>query len=540
MGSIEGSQCYDVIVIGGGFGGLYQLHHLRKLGFSVHLFEAGSRLGGTWYWNCYPGARVDTEVPGYQFSEDETWDEWNWSQRYPGRDELLAYFMHVDRVWDLSRDISFNSRVASAHWESDSKEWVVRVGGQYPVVSRSRFAIFCTGFASKPYTPSFLGVNDFKGAVHHTAEWPQEGIELKGRRVGVIGTGASGVQVIQECGPTVSHLKVFQRTPNLAIPMGQENIDEAKNKQLKASYSETKRKIHQTFAGFLFQYNEKTTLEVSDEVRTAFYENLWSQGGLNFALGNYKDMLHDRQANSMAYAFWREKTIKRLIDPAVAEKLAPKVPPHPFATKRASLERNYFEVFNQSNVDLVDTASNPIEKFVSTGIQTKDGVLHELDVVVFATGFDSIAGGITNIDIRGVGGISLKDKWANGVQTSLGMATAGFPNVLFVYGPQAPTAFATGPVATEIQGDWIVELLRYMRREGLVTIEPATEAEVEWRAHVNDIGNGSLFHEANSFYFGGNIPGKAKEAMNYMGGLQVYKEKITMSSKNGYKGFHLS
>lgn len=538
MGSIEESKHYDVIVVGGGFGGLYQLHHLRKFGFSVHLFEAGSGLGGTWYWNCYPGARVDTEVPGYQFTEDETWDQWNWTQRYPGRDEILAYFKHVDNVWDLSRDISFNSRVTSAHWDDSVREWAIRLEGQNHV-SRSRFAIFCTGFASKPYTPAFTGLENFKGPLHHTAKWPHEGLELQGKRVGVIGTGASGVQLIQECGPTVSHLTVFQRTPNLALPMRQENLDKDRNKQIKASYPQTRHTISQTFAGFQFQYNEGATLEVSEEVRTSFYENLWSQGGLNFAAGNYKDMLYNGRANNIAYSYWREKTIQRLADPVMAEKLAPMVPPHPFGTKRASLERNYFEVFNQPNVDLVDTVSNPIEEFVSTGIRMKDGTLHELDVVVCATGFDSISGGITNIDIRGLDGISLKDKWSNGVWTYLGMATTGFPNLLFVYGPQAPTAFATGPVATEAQGEWIVELLRYMRREGYATIEPTTKAEAEWRAHVNDIGNNSLFPEANSWYFGGNIPGKAKEALNYMAGMQVYKHRIHETTKYGYRGFQL-
>ena len=538
MGSIESPALYDVIIVGGGFGGLYQLHHLRKFGFSVHLLEAGAGIGGTWYWNCYPGARVDTEVPGYQFGEDETWDEWNWTQRYPGRDEIVAYFKHVDRVWDLSRDISFNSRVTSVVWDQDKNEWVIRVDQGNKSVSRSRFVVFCTGFASKPYTPAFTGIETFKGLMCHTARWPQgEVVEFKEKRVAVIGTGASGVQVIQECGPTASHLTVFQRTPNLALPMGQEDIDEAKNRQMKASHAETWRKLRETFAGFPFQYSKDKTLEATEEARQKFYENLWSQGGLNFCLGNYQDMLFNKKANSIAYKFWREKTLKRINDPVMAEKLAPLVPPHPFGTKRSSLENKYFEVFNQSNVDLIDTSSNPIEEFVSSGIRTKDGLLHELDIIVLATGFDSISGGITNVDIRGINGASLKEKWKKGVYTNLGMATTGFPNLLFVYGPQAPTAFATGPIATEAQGDWIIELLRYMRREKLQTISPTPEAEAEWRLHVNDIGNDSLFPEANSWYFGGNIPGKAKEALNYMAGMQEYKERINNSARSGYKGF---
>lgn len=533
---------YDVIIVGGGFGGTYHLHHLRNLGFTVHMFEAGGALGGIWYWNCYPGARVDTECPVYQFTADETFNGWKWSQRYPGRDELCQYFEHVDRVWDLKKDISFNSRVTAARWDKDANEWSVEVGdaGSTKVTSRSKYIIFCTGFASKPYTPPFRNMELYKGLMYHTSEWPQEGIDLKDKRVGVIGTGASGVQVIQTIAPVVSQLTVFQRTPNYALSMGQYDISEARSKQMKADYPESVKKIKSTFAGFLYDFDTGEALKTAEEKRNQFYEKLFTTGGLHFWLGTYKDVLQKKEANDTAYKFWRAKTIKRIKDPAVAEILAPENPPHPYGTKRVSLEQKYFEVFNQPNVKIVDLKKTPIEMFSKEGIQTGDGVEHKLDVIVMATGFDSISGGITLIDIRGEDGVSLKDKWAQGVWTYLGMTSAGFPNMFMVYGPQAPTAFATGPCSAEAQGDWIGHCLCYLREHNLKVINPTPEAEAEWRTHVNDVGKEGLFSETESWYFGTNIPGKPKEALNYMAGMTMYKQKCWESAKLGYKGFVLA
>jgi cation diffusion facilitator CzcD-associated flavoprotein CzcO len=417
---------------------------------------------------------------------------------------------------------------------------VVQVGGSSKVTAHSKYILFCTGFASKPYRPPFVNSELFTGLKYHTSEWPQEGIDLKGKRVGVIGTGASGVQVIQTVAPIVSELTVFQRTPNYALPMGQYDITEARDKQMKEEYPETVKKVKSTFAGFLYDFDPGEALKETEEERHKLYERLYTTGGLHFWLGTYKDVLQNKEANDTAYKFWHQKTVKRINDPAVAEILAPANPPHPYGTKRVSLEQNYFEVFNQAKVKVVDLKKNPIETFTADGIKTKDGVEYKLDVVVMATGFDSISGGITLIDIRGVDGISLKDKWAQGVWTYLGMASAGFPNMFMVYGPQAPTAFATGPCSAEAQGEWIGQCLAYLRDNDLKVIQSTPEAEAEWRTHVNDVGKQGLFSDTESWYFGTNIPGKPKEALNYMAGMTMYKQKCWESAKSGYKGFVLA
>lgn len=541
MGSIETNE-YDVVIVGGGFGGSYHLHHLRKLGFKVHMFEAGAALGGIWHWNCYPGARVDTEAPVYQFTANETFEGWSWSQRYPGRDELCRYFAHVDRVWDLSKDITYNARVKSAHWDKDAGEWTTQAnitqgGGPKTVTARAKYVLFCTGFASKTYTPPFAGMEKFKGLKVHTSEWPQGGIDLSGKRVGVIGTGASGIQVSQTIAPVVSELTVFQRTPNYALPMGQHVISEARNAEMKRDYPETIIKTRSTFAGFLYDFDEGEALKATEEERQILYERLYKTGGLHLWLGNYKDVLQNKEANDSVYQFWRNKTLKRISNPIDAENLAPLNPPHPYGTKRVSLEQNYFEIFNKPNIKLVNVKKNPISTFTADGIRTEDGVEHELDVVVLATGFDAISGGITLIDIRGEDGISLKDKWAQGVWTYLGMTSVGFPNMFMVYGPQAPTAFATGPCSAEAQGEWIGNCLTYLRDKDLKTIKPTEEAEAEWRDHVNEVGKAGLFSDTESWYFGTNIPGKPKEALNYMAGMQMYKQKCRESAEQGYRGF---
>lgn len=538
MGSIGLENNYDVIVIGAGFSGMYHLYHLRKAGFSVHCFEEGPALGGTWYWNCYPGARVDTIVPVYQFTGEETWKDWNWTQLYPDRTEIQRYFQHVGKVWDLEKDISFNTRANSITWDSPTQSWRVATGPSNETVHKAQFVILCTGFASKPYTPAYKNLDLFQGQHFHTARWPQEGVDLQGKRVAVIGTGASGVQMVQSSGKVASKLIVFQRTPNLALPMGQGKVDEALNQKMKDEFAETKHKIDTTFAGFAYDFTDQLGATATESEKREVFERLYHSGGLQLWLGNFKDMLQDRQVNDATYRFWREKTVARIKDPIKAEILAPTKAPHPFGAKRVSLEQGFFEVFNQDNVELVDTNSDPIQEFTAKGIKTADGREHEIDVVVFATGFDAITGSITKIDVQGTSE-SIRDKWKRGVYSHLGMATSGFPNMFFVYGPQAPTAFTTGPACAEIQGKWILECLECMRQNGYRTIEPTGEAEAEWREHVNDVGTRSLIHEAESWYFGGNIPGKPKEALNYMSGIPSYKHQIGACAASGYTGFSL-
>jgi cation diffusion facilitator CzcD-associated flavoprotein CzcO len=335
----------DVLVIGAGFAGLYQLDHLRRLGYNVKVFEAGSDIGGIWYWNCYPGARVDSYGPLYQFSGEELWRDWNYSELYPSWEELRGYFHHVDKKLGLSRDIRFSTRVTAAEFDTDRDQWVVQASDGS--VTRAKFFVLCTGFAAKPYIPPLEGLKDFRGICHHTGLWPQDGIDFQGKRVGVIGTGASGVQVIQEVYQDVAELTVFQRTPNLALPMRQRKLDDETNRRMKETFPERFRKRTETFAGFDYNFIQKNALDVSDRKRLATYEDLWNRGGFFPWLGMYQDVLSNEEANDTAYEFWRDKVRARIKDPIVAEKLAPMKPVHPFGVKRPSLEQHYYEAYNQ-------------------------------------------------------------------------------------------------------------------------------------------------------------------------------------------------
>ena len=527
----------DVLVVGAGFAGLYQLDRLRSLGYSVRVFEAGAGLGGIWHWNCYPGARVDTYGPIYQFSREDLWKDWTWGVLYPNWAQLREYFDYVDQKLDLSRDIRFNTRVTGAEFDEGRKQWVVRA--QDGTVARARFLVICTGFGSQPYIPKFAGLDSFKGECHHTARWPQKGLDLAGKRVGVIGTGASGVQVIQEAGPQVAHLTVFQRTPNLALPMRQRKLDPETERRMKDDYPTRFRTRGEVFGGFDFDFVGKPFAETSAEERKAIYEKLYSDGGFKFWIGTFLEVLLDENANRTAYDFWRDKTRARIHDPAMADKLAPMAPPHPFGVKRPSLEQNYFEVFNQDNVDLVDLRATPIERFTAKGIVTTDRE-YQLDIIVLATGFDAVTGGLTAIDIRGTDGQTLAEKWGKSVRTHLGVASAGFPNMLFVYGPQSPSGFCNGPTCAELQGERIVETLEYLRNHGRRRIEATKAAEEAWTAHNAELVAGTLFPKAESWYMGVNIPGKPRQILTYPGGVPLYFEKFKECANNSYEGFALS
>lgn len=532
----SGSQVeeLDVAVIGAGFAGLYQLDRLRDRGFRVRLFEAGDDIGGIWYWNCYPGARVDSYAPMYQYAYKELWRDWDWSERFPSWQELRAYFHYVDGKLHLGRDIAFHSRVVAGDFDEERRQWVLEI--QYGRVVRAAFVVLCTGFASKPYIPDLPGLESFAGPRPHTAQWPQHGLDMTGQRVAVIGAGASGVQVVEEGSQIASQLTVFQRTPNVALPMRQETLDAAAQRQLKAEYPERFEKRKTTFAGFDFDFIEKSGLEVSDEERRQTFEHLWNQGALRFWLGNYMDLVADETLANHAYQFWREKTLKRVKNPRLAEKLAPETPPFPFGTKRHSLERFYYEAFNQANVDLVDLHETPLERITSTGIKTSAGE-REFDIIVLATGFDAVTGGITNIDLRTADGRNFADKWRHGIRTQLGMASAGFPNVFFVYGPQSPTAFCNGPTCAELQGEWIVRALENLRTQDTHRIEATPEAEEAWAQHAEEMVNMTLLPKADSWWMGANVPGKKRQTLNYVGGLPTYLDRLNTCARRNYEGF---
>jgi cation diffusion facilitator CzcD-associated flavoprotein CzcO len=532
-------QELDVVIVGTGFCGSYLLHRLRKLGYKVKAYEAGAGLGGVWFWNAYPGARVDTVVPLYQFSDPELYQDWYWKEKFPARDEIREYFKHVDRKWNLSKDIQFNTRVTAANFDANEEKWVVHTNQGDTV--QARYFLLATGFASKLFVPQIKGLETFKGESFHTALWPQEGINLKGKCVGVIGTGASGVQVIQEAGPVSKELTVFQRTPNTALRMAQAKLDKETQQQKKKEYARLYEAAKQTFGGNDYDLYPKKMSEESPERNQAFLEELWEEGGFHIWVGNYKDVLESPKTNETTYKFWRDKVRQRITkqDPELIENLAPEVAPHPWGAKRPSLEQTYYEVYNQPNVELVNIKKTPILEITPEGLKTAEKE-YKFDVLVVATGFDSVTGGITNIDIRGTDHVSLKEKWKNGIDTHLGMATAGYPNMFFLYGPQGPTALALGPTMAEIQGDWIVGVIEHMKHNNRVRIDALPEAEASWTQHCNDLAGRTLFPNADSWYMGANIPGKRRQMLNYCGGLPMYQDAIEASAKNGYTGFAIS
>ncbi|HEX5366223.1 MAG TPA: NAD(P)/FAD-dependent oxidoreductase [Acidimicrobiales bacterium] len=527
---------YDVVVVGAGFAGLYQLHRLRALGMSVVLLEAGTGLGGIWHWNCYPGARVDTNVPLYEFSDEAVWRDWYWDERFPDWTALRRYFQHVDAVWELSGDIRFGTRVQGAAWDEVDHRWLVATDGGARL--RARFMVLCTGFAAKAYVPDLPGLAGFGGACHHTAHWPQEGLDMTGRRVGVVGTGASGVQVTQEAAKVAAEVTVFQRTPMMALAMQQRRLGRAEQDEAKAGYPELFRKRRETNSGFHWAGISEPTLSVPEEDRRSTYERLWQEGGFAFWAGGYFDVVLDEGANRAAYEFWREKVRARIDDPELAEHLAPTDAPHPFGVKRPSLEQTYYDAFNQDNVTLVDLRTTPIERVTTTGVRTTASD-HDLDLLVLATGFDAVTGGLTSIELRGTHGGTLADHWRDGVRTHLGVASEGFPNLLFLYGPQSPSGFCNGPTCAEVQGDWVVDMLAHLWDGGVTRVEATAEAEQAWRDQVQAIAAMTLFPRADSWYMGANIPGKRREMLNWPGGLQLYLAACQESAAAGYGGFRL-
>jgi cation diffusion facilitator CzcD-associated flavoprotein CzcO len=535
--SNSGIEDLDVIVVGAGFAGLYLLDRLRSMGMAVQVFEAGGGLGGVWYWNCYPGARVDSPGPIYQYSRDDVWPQWQFSELYPSWQELRDYFRYVDEKLGLSRDIRFNRRVNEAQFDPAHNRWIVRSSDGS--VASARYLVLCSGLSAKPHIPDLPGLNDFAGERHHTALWPQQGLDMHGKRVGVIGTGASGVQVAQEAAGVAAHLTVFQRTPNLALPMRQKKLDDNTIRRMKEQYPEMFERRTKTFAGFDYDVLAKSALEVSDDERQATFERLWETGGFAPWIGSFNDILLNEEANRAAYAFWRDKTRTRIKDPAVAEMLAPTEPIHPFGVKRPSLEQHFYEIFNLRDVSLVDLRATPIERVTRRGIKTSAGE-HDLDILVLATGFDAVTGGLTSIDIRGTQGETLKEKWAKGVRAQLGMAVAGFPNLLFVYGPQSPNGFCNGPTCAEVQGDWIARLLDHLRLRNYTRVEATVPAEEAWRAQVLALADDTLFPRADSWYLGANIPGKPREMLAFTGGLPAYIAKCRESAERGYEGFAIS
>jgi cation diffusion facilitator CzcD-associated flavoprotein CzcO len=526
----------DVVVVGAGFGGLYALHRLRGLGLSVQVYEAGSGVGGTWFWNRYPGARCDVESLEYSYSfSPELEQEWDWSERYAPQPEILRYINHVADRFDLRRDIQFDTRVTAAAFDETSGRWRVTTDRGDDV--SARFCVMATGCLSAVTTPDIEGLRNFRGNWYHTGQWPHEGVDFSGQRVGVVGTGSSGIQSIPVISRQASHLVVFQRTPNFSLPARNEPLAPDTQAEVKAGYGVLRDAARSSFSAIAVSAPTELALEVEPAERRRRYEAAWARGGLMSMTTTFRDLILDKAANDTAAEFIRSKIREIVVDPDVARVLTPT--DHPFATKRPCLDTGYFETFNRDNVTLVDLRQTPITEIVPAGIRTTEGV-HELDTIVFATGFDAMTGPLLRVDIRGRGDRPLGDKWSAGPRTYLGIATAGFPNLFILTGPGSPSVLSNMVMAIEQHVDWIADCLKFLGANGLGTIEATVEAEDAWVDHVNQLASATLFPRANSWYMGANVPGKPRVFLPYVGGFPQYRSTCDDVAADGYRGFRLT
>ena len=534
----------DAVVIGAGFSGLYLTYRLRDtLGLDIAVIEAGTDVGGTWYWNRYPGARCDSESYMYCFAFDkQLMQEWEWSGKYPEQPEILRYLTHVADRFDLRRSITFDTRVTSAHFDEASDRWNVTTdaGAQY----RCQYLITAIGCLSTGQIPDFPGRESFAGQGYHTGSWPHEGVDFTGKRVAVIGTGSSGIQSIPVIAKTAAHLSVFQRTPQYMIPARHHTVDKAVLDEIKADYDAIFDKARGSFAGFPYDVVDRPATSVSDEEREAILEQGWQAGGFKFLFGSFSDVRTNLESNEHVADFIRGKIRAAVEDPDLAERLVPK--DHPFGSKRTLIDTDYFETYNRDNVTLVDLRDSPITEITSTGIRTTkttaDGantVDHPVDIIVYATGFDAMTGSFNRIDIRGRGGEALRDKWAAGPQTYLGLTVSGFPNLFMVTGPGSPSVLANMPVAIEQHVDLVADIIVHLRDHDLDLIEADRDAEEAWGRHVNELAAPTMYMHANSWYLGANIPGKPRVFMPYAGGLGPYRRHCEEIVADGFRGFTL-
>jgi cation diffusion facilitator CzcD-associated flavoprotein CzcO len=527
----------DALVIGAGFAGLYQLYRLRdRLGLSVEAVEAGDGVGGTWYWNRYPGARCDSEshVYWYTFSP-ELMREWEWSERYPGQAEILRYLNFVADKFDLKRHIRFNTRVIAATYDEPANRWHVRTeGGDSYVV---KFLITAVGCLSTANVPKFPGLEDFAGDWYHTGQWPHEGVDFTGRRVGMIGTGSTGIQAAPVIAAQATHLTVFQRTANYSVPARNGPLTAEFRQYIKDNANGIRAVTHETLNGMAFRIEDRLAVETPAEERETIYEAAWERGGLQFRAA-FQDMLVDKRANDTAADFIKRKIRSIVKDPKTAEILSDI--DHPYAAKRPPIDTDYFETYNRPNVTLVDLRNAPIERISRAGICTTEAE-YPVDIIVFATGFDAMTGPMLRMDIRGRGGVALKDTWEAGPLTYLGLQVAGFPNLFTITGPGSPSVLCNMPVAIEQHADWITDCIRHLNDNGLERIEARADAADKWVAEVNEVANKTVFPLAkHSWYLGANIPGKPRVFMPYAGGMVRYRQICADVAARGYEGFMLS
>jgi cation diffusion facilitator CzcD-associated flavoprotein CzcO len=528
---------YDAIIIGAGFAGMYQLLCLRdRLGLSARVLEAGSGVGGTWYWNRYPGARCDSESHSYCYGfSEELIREWEWSERYPGQPEIMRYLNHVADRFDLKRDIQFDARVTEAHYDAASNRWRVRTqaGDRFT----AKFLITAVGCLSSANVPKIPGLQDFAGRWYHTGQWPHEGVDFTGMRVGQVGTGSTGIQAAPVIAAASAHLTVFQRTANYSVPARNAPLTPEFRRYVKENWPEIRGIMHGTPNGHPFRISERRALEATEEERLALYEAAWEKGGLQFR-ATFQDLLVSKAANDTAAEFLRNKIRQIVKDPAKAAILSDI--DHPYAAKRPPIDTDYFDTFNRDNVAIVDLRAEPIERITPGGILTTRGE-YPLDIIVFATGFDAMTGPMLRIDIRGRDGRTLAEEWQAGPRNYLGLQVAGFPNMFTITGPGSPSVLCNMPVAIEQHVEWITDCIASMRARGLQRIEAKPEAMDKWVAHVNDAANATLLPQAkHSWYLGANVPGKPRVFMPYAGGMAHYRGICAEVAAKDYEGFVLT
>ena len=531
-GSRNGSvEEYDVLIIGAGVTGLYSLYRFRELGFTVKSFEDASGVGGTWYWNRYPGARFDSEsyTYGYSFSE-ELLKEWHWKELYSGQPENERYLNFVADKFDLRQHIRFNSRVASCVYDEEANRWELTMEDGHK--ARGQFLITAVGLLSAHYVPDFKGIHDFRGPWFHTGRWPKEGIDLAGKRVGVVGTGATAVQLITEIAKEVGHLTVFQRTANYCAPLRNRPISEEEQEEIRARYPEIFEKCLETAGSFMHEFDKRSAFSVSEEERVAQYERLWDEPGFAKWLSNFYDVMMPGPANEDYAEFFRNKIRERVKDPVVAEMLTPK--DHMFGSKRLPCESGYYEVYNQDNVLLVDVKKSPIQRITETGIQTADAH-YELDVIIYATGYDAVTGSLNRIRIVGQNGLTMQEKFAEGPRTFMGISSVGFPN-MFTINAASVGNFVR---AAEPLVEWVSNCIAYVRDNGYRRIQPTQQSENEWTQHMIDGGENILRTQADSWFVGANIPGKARFLLTAPDTAPVMRAKRADVANNGYTGFNL-
>ncbi len=525
----------DAVVVGAGFAGLYMLYRLRKQGLSVKVFEAGDDVGGTWYWNKYPGARCDVESMHYSYSFDpELEQEWEWTEKYAGQPEILSYIRHVADRYDLRKDVVLQAKVTQASFDEATSRWHVRTDQGHEV--SAQYCIMAVGCLSVPKYPEVPGLDKFSGPWYHTALWPDRQVDFSGHRLGVIGTGSSGIQSIPFLAQQARELTVFQRTPNYILSAFNAPLDPGLAAEIKATYPELREAARNSIFGIAVEMPTKSALEVSEDERRAAYQRGWDRGHLNAVVQAFTDLIFNEESNETAAEFIREQVRSKVDDPETARKLEPRG--YPFSTKRPCLDTGYYETYNRDNVRLVDLRDEDILEITETGVRTSAGE-YAFDSLVIATGFDAMTGALLNIDIKGKESVSLRDKWRDGPGTYLGLAMSGFPNLFTITGPGSPSVLSNMIVSIEQHVEWIGDLIDYLATHDRTVAEAADTAEKEWTDHVRMVSEATLFPRADSFYIGANVPGKPRVFMPYAGGVAGYREKCEWVADNGYDGFVL-